>query len=91
MIYLTRYSHCKSIKILSLHYHELIEKTEDHEGKNYLMVDDYMLDKVLDKIREMIGIEKFDNIKILIDTHDKLPNNITLKNALISIICVIKD
>ena len=30
------------------------------------MVDDYMLDKVLDKIKKIIGIEKFDNAKILI-------------------------
>ena len=45
--------------MLSLHYHELMGKTEEHEAKNYLMVDDYML---------QIDIQKFDNIKILIDT-----------------------
>ena len=57
MKYFTRYVQCRSIKILSLHYHELIGKTEeDHEGKKYFMVDDYMLDKVLDKVKEMIGI-----------------------------------
>ena len=27
-------------------------KIEKHEGKNYLMVDDYMLNKELDKIRK---------------------------------------
>ena len=43
------------------------------------MVDDYMLEKVLDKIKEIIGIEKFDDAKILIDTEDKLPDDITLK------------
>ena len=32
-----------------------------------------MLDKEVDKIKEIIGIEKFDNTKILIDTDDKLP------------------
>ena len=42
------------------------------------MVDDYMLEKVLDKIKEIIGIEKFDT-KILIDIEDKLPDDITLK------------
>ena len=47
-----------------------------------------MLDKVLDKIKEIIGIEKFDDTKILID---KLPNKITLKNVVILIACVIKD
>ena len=35
------------------------------------MVDDYMLDKVLDKIKEVIGIERFDDAKVLIDTDDK--------------------
>ena len=45
---------------------ELIEKTEEYERKQYLMVDDYTLDKVFNKIKR-IGIEKFDDIKILID------------------------
>ena len=36
------------------------------------MGDDYMLDKVLDKIKEIIGIEKVDDTKILINTDDKL-------------------
>ena len=56
----------------------LILKIEEHEGKKYLMVDDYMLNKVLDKI------------KILIDADDKLPD-ITLKNVVILMTCVIKD
>lgn len=38
-------------------------------------VNNYMLDKVLDTIREIIGIEKFDN-KILIDTVYTLKNDI---------------
>ena len=50
-----------------------------------------MLDKVLDKIKEGIGIEKFDNTKILIDTDNKLPDDITMKNIVIIIICIIKD
>ena len=33
------------------------EKIEEHEGKKYLMVDVYMLRKVLDKIKEIINIE----------------------------------
>ena len=41
-------------------------KIKDHEGKKYLMVDDYMLYEVLDKLKEIIGIEKFDCVKILI-------------------------
>ena len=55
------------------------------------MADDDCLDKVLDKIKEIIGIEKFDNTKNLIDTDDKLPNNITLNDVVILNTCVIKD
>ena len=53
--------------------------------KNYLIVDDYILDKVL------VNIEKFDDTKIFIDTDDKLPYNITLENVVILITSVIKD
>ena len=56
--------------------------------KKYLMVDDYLLDKVLHKIKKMIGIKKCD--KILIETDDKLPNDITFKNGVILVTCVIK-
>ena len=42
------------------------------------MVDDYTLDKVLEKVKTT-GIEKTDSINILIDTDDKLPYGITLK------------
>ena len=51
--------------------------------KKYLMIYDYMLDKVLGKIKETIGIVKFDNIKVVINTDDKLPDYITLKNVVI--------
>ena len=44
------------------------------------MVDDYMLDMPLDKIKKTIDIEKYDDTKTLIDINDKLPNNITFKN-----------
>ena len=36
--YFTRFVQSNSIKILSLHYHELMGKIKEHEGKNYLMV-----------------------------------------------------
>ena len=55
------------------------------------MVNDYMLDKVLGKIAEMIGIEKFDDTKIFIDADDKLSNDIIFKNIVILITCVITD
>ena len=72
-----------------MYYDELIGKIEEHKGKKFLVVDDYMLGKVLDKIKKTIDIEKFDDTKILIDMDDKLPGS-TLKNAIL-MICVIKD
>ena len=42
-----------------------------------------MLDKVLNKIKEITGCEKFDDAKILDD--------ITLKNVVILMACVIKN
>ena len=56
-----------------------------------MMIDNYMLNQVLDKTKNRKDIEHFDNTKILIDTDDKLPNNITLKDFLILMTCVIKD
>ena len=55
------------------------------------MVDDYVRDIVLDRIKKIIGIEKFDNTKILIEIDDKLPDDITLKNAVILMTFVVKD
>ena len=55
------------------------------------MVDDYVLDKVLDKIKGIAGIEKFNDTKILIDTYNKLPDDIILKNVVILMTCVIND
>ena len=56
-----------------------------------MIVYNYMLDKVLDKIKEIIGMEKFDNTEISIVTNDKLSDGITFKNGLILITCVLKD
>ena len=50
------------------------------------MVDDYMIDKVLDKIKEIIGIEKIDDTKILIITDDQLSHNIILNRLAINFI-----
>ena len=49
----------------TLHNHELMRKIKEHEGRKYLMVNDYMLDKVSVKMKETIGIAKFDDAKIL--------------------------
>ena len=73
--------------MLSLYFHELVGKIEEYEGKKYLMIDDNILDKVLDKIKKIIGIEKIDDA----ETDAKLPDNITLKNVVILISCIIKD
>ena len=48
------------------------------------MVDHYTLDKLLDKIRKIIGTEKFDNTETLIETDDKFPDDITLNNVVIN-------
>ena len=55
-----------------------------------MIVDNHILDKILDQT-ERIVTEKLDNISILIDTDDKLPNDITSKDDLILMTCVIKD
>ena len=62
-----------------MYYHDLMGKVEKHEGEKYWIVDDCMLNEVLDKVKEMISIEKFYDAKVLIDTDDILPDDITLK------------
>ena len=56
-----------------------------------MIVDDYIIDKVLEETKEITGIEKFGYTKILIDTDDKLWDNITLKDVLVVMISVMKD
>ena len=56
-----------------------------------LMTDDYMLNGVLNKIKTVIGIEKIDDTKILIDTYNKLAYEFTLKKVVILNSCAIKD
>ena len=85
----TRYHPDKSVTALSLYYKKVIGKIGDYEGKKYLMVDDYTLDQVLDKIKR-IGIKKHDKIKILLDADDKLPDYIIFHNV-IWMTCVIKN
>ena len=51
------------------------------------MVDDYMLNEVLEKIKEIIGIDKFNDSKILINTYDELPNDITLTIFVVNDVC----
>ena len=77
--------------MLSLHHYELTGEIKEHDGKKYLMVDDYMLNKVLENIKETEGTVKIDDTKILIDINDKLTDYIILKSVVILITCVIKD
>ena len=51
--------------------------------------DHYMIDKVLNKIKVIIGIRKFDYGKILIDMHYKLLND-TAKNDMVSMTLFVK-
>ena len=46
----------------------------DVKGVDFRWVDDYTLDKVLDKIKSL-GIEKLDDSRILIDTDYKRPSD----------------
>ena len=55
------------------------------------MVKNYILDKVTDRIKKIIGIEEFDNTQILIDANDILPDDVTFKNAVALMTSVIKD
>ena len=49
-----------------------------------------MLNEILDKINIVIAIEAFDNTNISIDTNDKLPDHISLKDLIILTTCNIK-
>ena len=55
------------------------------------MIDDNILNKALKKIKEIKGIEKFDDTNILIDTGDKFPDDIILRNVVILMTCIIKN
>ena len=58
---------------------------DEYEGIKYLTIDDNILYKVLGKINKIINTGWFDDIKILIDTDDNLPDGITLENVVILI------
>ena len=45
----------------------------------------------LDKIKIIIGVENFYNLKILINTDAKLAYEVNLNNAVMLICCVIKE
>ena len=43
--------------MLSLCFYQLMGKIEEHKEKVYLVVDEYMVNKVLYSIKEIVGIE----------------------------------
>ena len=53
--------------------------------------DDYVVYKVLEKNKEVIGIEEIDDTQILISMNDKLSDDITLKRVVILMRRVIKN
>ena len=59
------------------------KKIKNGNGKKYLMVGDSILDKVPDKIKKLMDIEKFDDSKIMIETDDKLSDDIIWNNVVI--------
>ena len=56
--------------MLSLHYQKLLEKIKENKKKKCLVVDDYIINKVLDKIKGIINIKISDDTKISIDTSE---------------------
>ena len=56
-----------------------------------LISDDEKPGRVFDYIKNVKSIEKFDAAMILMDIGDKFPNDISIKNFMIMITCVIKD
>ena len=54
------------------------------------MVEDYIQHRALSRIKVTVSIEEFDNTEILVDTDDKLPDNIMHKNVLILMTRIIK-
>lgn len=91
LIYSTSYVHSQSIKLVILHYDELIGKLKEYGEITYLMVDEYMLDKVSNTIKEIIAIGKFEDTKMVVVIADKLPDDISFKKYVILMTCVIKD
>ena len=44
--------------MLNLYYHKLTRKVKQHQRAKYVMINDYVLNKVLDKIKGILGIKK---------------------------------
>ena len=91
VIYFAIYDVGKSKRILNPYYNKLMGTIEEHEGKRYFIVCHCVLNKVLDKIKEIIGTGKFADTKNLINTDHQLPYCINLKNVMMLMTSVIID
>lgn len=60
-----------------------MRKIAEYQGKSIWWWITYMLNNVLSKSNEIIVIKIFDNARVLIDTNDKSPDNITFKNPVV--------
>lgn len=54
-----------------------------------MIVNDNVLDKLLDRIRKIIYINKFDFNKMKVDADDKLPNDITENENMMVLIMMV--
>ena len=68
-----------------------MEHNEKYEIENIWWLIIILSRKYWDKIKKIKDIEKFYDSKILIDTDDKLLDDITLKGAVMLIACVTKN
>ena len=67
----------------------MVKIKEHKENKTWWL--NYIPDKVLDKIKEITGNEKFNDTKSLIDMRGELPVHNTFINVLILMTFFIKD
>ena len=51
--------------MLNLYYHELMGKVKEHKGKKYLMLDDYVLDKVLERLKKPLALKNLTKLKYI--------------------------
>ena len=76
VIFFVRYGCSKSVRILTLYYNKLMGVIEEHERKKILDSLTLCTKQSIDEIKEIRGIEKFDDTNILIDTDDKMPDRL---------------
>ena len=76
--------------MLSLYFIDWLERLEYMKIKifgSWWLYAKKVLKKLLDKIKEIIGIEKFEDSKIWINTDNKLSDEVILKSVAILMNC----